>query len=81
MKSKFQSILGGRVGGGFRYATNATQPPPPYRDHQGSKAAFVICGLDMSLHASTHLHLRAVQVSLSLGSARRGYSTNGYSYK
>jgi len=24
--------FGGRVGGGFRYAKNATQPPP-YRDH------------------------------------------------
>ena len=24
----------GRVGGGFRYAENATQPPPPYRDHR-----------------------------------------------
>ncbi len=26
--------LGGRVDGGFRYATSATQPPPSYRDHE-----------------------------------------------
>lgn len=32
---EFETILnGGRVDGdGFRYATNATQPPPSYRDH------------------------------------------------
>ncbi|WKZ35890.1 MAG: kynureninase [Anaerolineales bacterium] len=29
------NLLGGRVdGSGFRYATNATQPPPSYRDHE-----------------------------------------------
>jgi kynureninase len=29
------NLLAGRVdGGGFRYATNATQPPPSYRDHE-----------------------------------------------
>jgi len=29
------NLLDGRVdGGGFRYAANATQPPPSYRDHQ-----------------------------------------------
>ena len=29
------NLLDGRVdGGGFRYATNATQPPPSYRDHE-----------------------------------------------
>ncbi|MCI0550749.1 MAG: 4-alpha-glucanotransferase [Anaerolineae bacterium] len=36
--SRFVALSGataGRVGGGFRYATNATQPPPSYRD-QGS---------------------------------------------
>jgi len=48
MENKYQSNFGGRVGGGFRYATNATQPPPPYRDHNISKIISVTCGLDTS---------------------------------
>lgn len=28
------NLLDGRVSGEFRYAENATQPPPPYRDHE-----------------------------------------------
>ncbi len=36
------NLLDGRVGGGgFRYATNATQPPPPYRDHEIIRIAAV----------------------------------------
>jgi len=31
---KLLSPSDGRVGGGFRYAENATQPSPPYRDHE-----------------------------------------------
>ncbi len=48
---EFETILnGGRVDGdGFRYATNATQPPPSYRDHQFSKNISFSCYLLVSI--------------------------------
>jgi benzoyl-CoA reductase/2-hydroxyglutaryl-CoA dehydratase subunit BcrC/BadD/HgdB len=38
----------GRVGGGFRYAGNATQPPPPYRDQERGKKTrlLLLAGMD-----------------------------------
>jgi hypothetical protein len=45
---------------------------PPYRDHHVSKNISVSNGLDTPHHASA---------SLSLRSARRGYSTNGVLYE
>ncbi len=37
----------GRVGGGFRYAENATQPPPPYRD-RGAKQSSPESGIALT---------------------------------